>query len=124
MRLLPKSLGMLFRRSFTENYPKVKPKLPDGFRGRPTHIHEKCIHCGLCEKYCPSGAIKVDKIKKTWTHDVGRCIFCAQCAEVCHEMVKKDAIQMSKNFELASRNRKRLVEVSKKNHFTGRGSAK
>lgn len=114
MRMLPRVLLTLFRRSATEGYPKKKPDLPPGFRGRPVHDHEKCIHCGLCEKYCPSGAIKVDKAKKTWTHDLGKCLFCAQCEEVCHEMVRKDAIKMSKEFELASGNRKRLITVSGK----------
>jgi formate hydrogenlyase subunit 6 len=114
MRMLPKSIVTLFRRIATEKYPKVRPTLPQGFRGRPVHDSDCCIYCGLCEKYCPSGAIVVDKVKKTWTHDAGKCLFCAQCEETCHEMPKRDAIHMSQEFELASRSRKRLVKVSRK----------
>ena len=114
MGLIFTSLGNLFRRRFTQNYPKVKPKLPPDFRGKLFHDRSKCIYCGLCEKYCPSGAIKVDKVKKTWTHDLGKCVFCGQCEETCHLMPKKDAIKMSTEFEMATHNKKSLIRVHEK----------
>jgi formate hydrogenlyase subunit 6 len=101
MKLLGEALRNLFRRSFTQKYPKVKPEVPEGLRGKLEHFKEKCIYCGWCEKQCPSAAITVDIKNKIWTHDLGKCLFCAQCEEVCHEVPKKDAIKMTPDFELA-----------------------
>jgi formate hydrogenlyase subunit 6/NADH:ubiquinone oxidoreductase subunit I len=114
MGLIRTALANIFRPRFTQRYPKVKPKVPGDLRGKLYHDRSKCIYCGLCEKYCPSGAIKVDKIKKTWTHDLGRCIFCAQCEETCHLLPKRDAIKMSPEFELATRSKRGLVRTHEK----------
>ena len=114
MGLTLTSLANLLRGKFTQRYPKEKPRLPEDFRGKLYHDRGKCIYCGLCEKYCPSGAIKVDARKKTWTHDLGKCLFCGQCEETCHLLPKKDAIKMSTDFELTSLTKKGLVRVHKK----------
>ena len=101
MKLLGEALRNLFRRPFTQKYPKVKPEVPDRLRGKLEHDKVKCIYCGLCEKQCPSDAITVDVKNKIWTHDLGKCLFCAQCEEVCHEMPKRDAIILTPEYELA-----------------------
>lgn len=106
MKLLGEALRNLFRKPFTRKYPKVKPEIPRDFRGKVLHYPERCIYCGLCEKYCPSGAIQVDIRRKIWSYDWGRCTFCAQCQETCHELAKKDAIRLTKEYELAGKNRK------------------
>jgi hydrogenase-4 component H/formate hydrogenlyase subunit 6 len=114
MGLILSALANLFRRRFTQRYPKVKPEVPGDLRGKLYHDRGKCIYCGLCAKYCPSHAITVDLQKKIWTHDLGKCLFCGQCEETCHNLPKKDAIKMSPDFELASRSQKGLVRVHEK----------
>lgn len=114
MGLILTALGNLFRKRFTQNYPKVKPKVPEDLRGKLYHDKAKCIYCGLCEKYCPSHAITVDTKNKTWSHDLGLCLFCGQCEETCRTLPKRDAIKMSPEFELAALSTKDLVRLHKK----------
>ena len=45
-------------------------------------IPEKCPGCGLCTKYCPSGAISGEK-KKPHVIDEEACIACGACYDVC-----------------------------------------
>jgi len=44
---------------------------------------EKCNGDMHCEKYCPSGAIKV--VGKKAVVDEGRCVACGKCYEACGE---------------------------------------
>ena len=85
-RLLGEAMKNLFRKPFTEKYPVERPKLPFDYRGKVVHIQKKCIYCGICAKYCPSGAITVDVKKKVWRIDYGRCLFCQQCEEACRDI--------------------------------------
>ncbi len=43
---------------------------------------DKCIKCGLCAKYCPTNAIKVE-IRKSIDVDLSLCMGCSACQEVC-----------------------------------------
>jgi ech hydrogenase subunit F len=113
MRLFPEALRNLFRPAFTRRYPKQKPVIPQGFRGKLAHDPVKCIYCGMCAKYCPSNCITVDQKRKTWTHDLGQCLFCGQCAETCHEIPKKDAIKLTQEYELSGKGKKNLKWTSK-----------
>ncbi len=114
MRLAGEALKNIFRRTFTQKYPKVKPPIPEGLRGCVEHDAKKCIYCGMCAKYCPSNAIEVDAKRGIWRFDLGRCLRCGQCEEVCRYMVRKNAIRMSPEFEHADRKREGMITVHKR----------
>lgn len=68
---------------YTTLYP-MKPK--ENFertRGAIGIVVDNCIFCGICEKRCPTGAIKVDKTNSSWSIERFQCIQCSYCSEVC-----------------------------------------
>jgi ech hydrogenase subunit F len=79
-KLLFKSL---FHGSYTGKYP-IEPKVNYAqTRGKIDIEISECIFCGMCEKRCPTDAIKVDREQKQWTIERLRCIQCGYCVEVC-----------------------------------------
>jgi len=113
MRLTGSALKSLFQKPFTRKYPAVKPKVPFNYRGKAIHIPDRCIYCGLCEKYCPSHAITVDKDNRTWRIDYGKCLFCQQCEEVCRDVIKKNAIKLSSIYEIAETKKSNMIYQDK-----------
>jgi formate hydrogenlyase subunit 6/NADH:ubiquinone oxidoreductase subunit I len=111
MRMIFEALKGAFRKPFTQNYPKVRPLIPEGLRGRVEHDMGKCIYCGLCAKYCPSGAIEVDVKKREWRYDLGKCLMCSQCEETCRYMARANAIRMAMDFEHAERKKDAFLTV-------------
>lgn len=65
---------------------------------RPQIDDEKCVYCGTCEKYCPTGVVTIKKDKSsekknpigTIDIDMTYCKGCGICANVC----PKDSIAM------------------------------
>lgn len=44
---------------------------------------KKCILCGICSTNCPTGAISVDKEKRTWAVNTDLCMKCSLCISQC-----------------------------------------
>jgi Ni,Fe-hydrogenase III small subunit/Pyruvate/2-oxoacid:ferredoxin oxidoreductase delta subunit len=58
----------------------LRKAAPTGFRGRPTITREPCVpDCNACQSACPTGAIRLQPVAL----DLGRCVFCNACAEIC-----------------------------------------
>jgi formate hydrogenlyase subunit 6/NADH:ubiquinone oxidoreductase subunit I len=91
----------------TTKYPQVPDIAPQGFRGKPELIADKCTYCGECVKVCPAGVIWFTEKKgeQTLSFSCCGCIFCARCEEVC----KTGAIKLTQEYELASKTKEDLL---------------
>lgn len=106
----------------TIQYPEVKRNYSQRFRGRhfisvDQNKVENCTSCYLCQTVCPAECIHiiaeerpkdenpygVDKEKRPLRFDIDalRCCFCGMCEEAC----PKDAIKLSRDYELATLSR-------------------
>lgn len=117
----------LFKRDMmTIEYPEVKRDYSQRFRGMhfisiDSSKTENCTACYLCQTVCPAECITivaeerpeetnqygVSKEKRPLSFDIDalRCCFCGFCEEAC----PKDAIKLSRNYELAVPTRKDAV---------------
>ncbi|MBN2545667.1 MAG: EFR1 family ferrodoxin [Spirochaetes bacterium] len=48
------------------------------------HADSTCTSCGICERICPSGKIKIVDKKPVWQKNV-RCFYCFACFNFCPE---------------------------------------
>ena len=98
-----------FKKRATLLYPEIKPEIPEAFRGKLEVSYKKCIGCGLCTKLCPApGALQLKDTKdgkKLVFIDASRCILCGNCAYNC----PKEALNMTKQYELAKKTKKDLI---------------
>lgn len=87
----------------TLEYPEKKKSLNNNFRGKIKYDKTKCIKCKICQRVCPTkGAIEINK---TFKINYSQCIFCANCVENC----PKGALTISKEYELATKNKNELI---------------
>jgi ech hydrogenase subunit F len=73
----------LFQRPVTRRYPFEKRTYYPATRGALVLDAAKCTLCVLCEKKCPTHALKVDRAGKTWAIERLKCISCGYCVEAC-----------------------------------------
>ncbi|HEY6005936.1 MAG TPA: 4Fe-4S dicluster domain-containing protein [Anaeromyxobacter sp.] len=92
----------------TVAFPDGPPRFPGRFRGRPVVDASRCGDgCAACADACPTEAI-LDPGKATLRIDLGRCVFCGDCATACPSGV----VRFSSDHRLAARTREDLL-VSK-----------
>src|ERR1700704_213225 len=99
-------------KNYTEQYPKVRPKVSERYRGAPRLNNDPetgetlCIACNLCALACPENLIVVGwerddatrrKVLTTFTYDTSRCMFCGLCEDAC----PVDALELTQDFEMA-----------------------
>jgi Ni,Fe-hydrogenase III small subunit len=90
----------------TMAYPKAPQSLPPRFRGLPHLDAARCGKaCRACEESCPYGALSANG---TLSLDMGKCLFCGECSEVCGQ----EAISFTTDARLASRTREGLTVTS------------
>lgn len=97
----------LLKKPATIKYPFEKPPVSRIYRGKHELVRERCTGCGLCAAICPSFAINMKTVdEKIFPEiDLGKCIFCYQCEDVC----PRGAIKRGREYELASWNRSEVI---------------
>lgn len=108
------------RGPMTVRYPEQKLTLPERSRWalrqkRNEDGSPKCTACMICEKECPDHVIRIEWVAKEgggkhidrYVYELGACMMCGLCVEAC----PFDAIEMSHEYELASRVQTDLVRI-------------
>jgi formate hydrogenlyase subunit 6/NADH:ubiquinone oxidoreductase subunit I len=101
-------LSSVWQKAATVNYPFAKFEIANRFRGKINFTPEKCIGCKLCMRDCPANAINIIKTgDKKFKAEIllDHCIYCGQCVDVC----AKQALSITREFELARLSRKDLI---------------
>lgn len=91
----------------TIGYPHEPARLPEHFRGAPRFDFVNWRDARPGAEVCPTGALSIRESGATRvvSMDYGLCIFCGECSEAD----QNGAVQMTREFELAVRDRRKLV---------------
>jgi Ni,Fe-hydrogenase III small subunit/ferredoxin len=91
----------------TTDYPKTPARPPLMSRGKPEFDFQSWQDARPAAEVCPTGAIAVRDAgdSRAVTVDYGLCIFCGLCAEA----EPRGAVRITREFELAARDRRHLV---------------
>ncbi len=103
------TIGHLFEKNITQQYPEEHPKLPPRSRCSFQLDSEKCTSCGICALSCPNRVIKIESYKdenkkkhlSNYEMELGYCLFCGLCVESC----PSKALQVTSDFELSTYSR-------------------
>ena len=116
-------LGVTFKNMISKpktiQYPEVKRKMPERYRGRhflnrDENGLERCVGCSLCSINCPVGCIHVVSAENTDEHRVSpgeryaavyEINYCGYCEEAC----PVDAVVLREHYELADYDRNKFV---------------
>ncbi|MBM9518671.1 NADH-quinone oxidoreductase subunit I [Desulforhopalus vacuolatus] len=104
-----------FSPKVTVSYPYETLKMCDAYRGHIELIENEngdpnCVCCMSCVRACPSGCISLTgekpeggkkKVLTSYNLDFTKCSLCSACVEACNF----NAIEHSKEYNLASRNK-------------------
>ncbi len=114
--------SLFFGKTMTIQYPEKKREYSQRFRGEhyisvDENKIENCTSCYLCQTVCPAECITIiaeerpadenpygvrkEKRPARFDIDALRCCFCGFCEEAC----PKDAIKLSRNYEMAVQTR-------------------
>jgi NADH-quinone oxidoreductase subunit I len=110
----------MLRGPITVRYPEERLQLPERARWTvaPRFAEDgspKCTACLICVKECPDHVLRLEsspsaqggKHIDAYVYEVGACMMCGLCVEAC----PFDAIEMTHDYELATRRRGDLVRV-------------
>ncbi|MFQ3223869.1 MAG: NADH-quinone oxidoreductase subunit I [Lentimonas sp.] len=133
---LKTTLGAMFDKTVTLEYPEQRPVISKNYRGVPTLVRdpngrEKCVSCQLCEFVCPPKAIRIipgeidaeaepdrahiEKAPKEFEINMLRCIYCGLCEEVCPE----EAIVLQDVFSMSGYSREEMINKKDKLYELG-----
>jgi|GEM_PF-226593 formate hydrogenlyase subunit 6/NADH:ubiquinone oxidoreductase subunit I len=76
-------IDSLFRKPATLMYPVIPREWEEMTRGAVGIDIEGCVLCGMCERACPTNAIKVDRKAATWSIERMNCVQCRGCVDNC-----------------------------------------
>jgi NAD-dependent dihydropyrimidine dehydrogenase PreA subunit len=90
-RVLPRREGLLVLdlSGTKENFDKAIQYLKKaGLKVEPLSKNviqniDKCVHCGSCLAFCPTGALHMDKSTMHVVFDVEKCNGCELCVKAC-----------------------------------------
>lgn len=104
------SISSVFSKPATKMYPVVVPEYYDRTAGHVEQTDmDNCIFCGMCERRCPTHAIKLDKAAGTWAIFPMNCITCGSCVRAC----PKNILEMQRTYTAPATSKEwTVVELS------------